>query len=102
MTLYIIGIDISKLTFDLCLLRGNGKLKHKVFPNTAAGFAQLSAWLQKQKIERAHLCMEATGTYGETLATSLFDSGHMVSVVNPAIIKAYAQSHLSRYPRPTK
>jgi transposase len=43
----IIGIDISKLKFDLCLLRDNGKFKHKVFPNTASGFLQLSAWLEK-------------------------------------------------------
>ena len=42
MTLSIIGIDISKLKFDLCLLRDNGKLKHKVFPHTPSGFAQLS------------------------------------------------------------
>jgi transposase len=96
MTLSIIGIDISKLKFDLCLLRENGKLKHKVFANTLSGFLQLSAWLQKQKVEHAHLCMEATGTYGEALATHLFDAGHVVSVVNPAIIKAYTQSHLSR------
>lgn len=96
MSISIIGIDISKLKFDLCLLRENNKLKHKVFPNNAAGFAQLSAWLQKQEVERAHVCMEATGTYGEALATYLCDAGHVVSVVNPAIIKAYAQSHLSR------
>ena len=96
MTLSVIGIDISKLKFDLCLLRDNGKLKHKVFPNTPSGFTQLSAWLQKQKVESAHVCLEATGTYGEALATYLFDSGHVVSVLNPAIIKAYAQSHLSR------
>ena len=38
MTLFIIGIDISKQKFDLCLLRDNGKLKHKVFPNTALAF----------------------------------------------------------------
>ncbi len=31
MTFSIIGIDISKLRFDLCLLRENDKLKHKVF-----------------------------------------------------------------------
>jgi transposase len=96
MTLSIIGIDISKLKFDLCLLRDNGKLKHKVFANTAAGFLQLSAWLQKQKVERAHLCMEATGTYGEALTLYLVDAGHVVSIINPAIIKAYTQSHLSR------
>jgi transposase len=96
MTFSIIGIDISKLKFDLCLLRDNGKLKHKVFPNTASGFTHLSAWLQKQKVESAHFCMEATGTYGEALAIYLCDAGHVVSVINPAIIKAYAQSYLSR------
>jgi transposase len=96
MTFSIIGIDISKLKFDLCLLRENDKLKHKVFPNTASGFLQLSAWLTKQKVARVSACMEATGTYGEALATYLFDTGHQVSIINPAIIKAYAQSHLSR------
>lgn len=96
MTFSIIGIDISKLKFDLCLLRDTGKLKHKVLPNTAAGFLQLSVWLQKQQAERAHLCMEATGTYGEALAPYLFDAGHTVSISNPAVIKAYAQSRLSR------
>jgi transposase len=96
MTLSIIGIDISKLKFDLCLLRGKGKFKHKVFPNTPSGFLQLSAWLAKQKVTHLHACLEATGTYGEALATYLFDSGHRVSIINPAIIKAYAQSRLSR------
>ena len=96
MTLSIVGIDISKLKFDLCLLRENGKLKHKVFANTASGFVQLSAWLIKQRVELVHACMEATGTYGEALAIYLFDAGHQVSIINPAVIKAYAQSHLSR------
>jgi transposase len=40
--------------------------------------------------------MEATGTYGAALATYLFDAGQVVSVINPAKIKAYAQSQLSR------
>jgi transposase len=40
--------------------------------------------------------MEATGTYGDALATYLHEAGHPVSRVNPAAIKAYAQSHLSR------
>jgi transposase len=96
MTLHVLGIDISKSKFDLALLRDNGKFKHKVFPNTPAGFAQLSTWLEKQKVQRAHACMEATGTYGEALATYLHDAGHVVSIVNPARIKAYAQSRLSR------
>jgi len=96
MTCSIIGIDISKLKLDLCLLREQDKLKHTVFPNSAAGFLQLSAWLQKQQVTQVHACLEATGTYGEALATYLVDAGHKVSIINPAIIKAYAQSHLSR------
>lgn len=96
MTTSPLGIDISKLKFDACLVRDSGKLRHRVFPNTAAGFAQLSAWLSRHHVERAHACLEATGMYGEALATYLHETGHVVSVVNPAIIKAYAQSHLSR------
>ena len=96
MTLPSLGIDISKLKFDICLSRQGGKFRHKVFPNSPAGFSQLSAWLIKYKVERVHACMEATGTYGEALATYLHETGHLVSVVNPAIIKAYAQSYLSR------
>jgi transposase len=96
MTLSTLGIDISKLKFDVALLRDNGKFKHRVFPNTPAGFLQLSAWLEKQKVERLHACLEATGTYGQALATNLHDAGHVVSVINPAAIKAYGQSRLSR------
>ena len=96
MTTSPLGIDISKLKFDACLVREGGKLRHRVFPNTPAGFAQLSAWLAKHQVERAHACLEATGAYGEALATYLHEAGHMVSVVNPAQIKAYAQSRLSR------
>lgn len=96
MTLSIIGIDISKLKFDVCLILQTGKFRHKVFPNTAVGFSQLSAWLLKQKLQRVHACMEATGTYAEPLALYLHEAGQIVSVVNPAKIKAYAQSHLSR------
>jgi len=96
MTLPPLGIDISKLKFDVCLIREGGQLRHKVFSNTEAGFAQLRAWLSKHQVERVHACLEATGTYGDVLATHLHDSGHTVSIVNPASIKAYAQSRLSR------
>ena len=37
--------------------------------------------------------MEATGIYHEQLATSLYDAGAKVSVVNPAQVKFYAQGH---------
>jgi len=96
MTLPPLGLDIAKLKFNACLLRADGKLRHKVFANNPSGFSQLSDWLAGQGVERVHACLEATGTYGDALATYLHEQGHTVSVVNPAAIKAYAQSHLSR------
>jgi transposase len=91
-----LGIDISKRKFDACLIREGGKLRHRSFPNSADGFSQLSAWLTKYKAEQVHACLEATGAYGESLAAYLHEAGHIVSVVNPAQIKAYAQSRLAR------
>jgi transposase len=91
-----LGLDIAKLKFNACLVRQGGKLRHKVFANNPSGFAQLSDWLSRQGVEQVHACLEATGTYGDSLATYLHERGHMVSVVNPAAIKAYAQSRLSR------
>jgi transposase len=96
MSLPPLGLDLAKLKFNACLARAGGKLRHKVFPNTAEGFAQLSEWMAKQGAERVHACMEATGAYGDALAAYLHEAGHTVSRVNPAAVKAYAQSHLSR------
>jgi transposase len=96
MDVFPLGIDISKSKFDVALLRQDGKRHHRVFLNTAAGYQQLSAWLSKQKALSIHACMEATGTYGEALAAYLHCAGHLVSVVNPAIIKAFASTEMSR------
>jgi transposase len=96
MTEPALGIDIAKLKFNVCLINTSGKLKHKVFPNTATGFEQLLDWLSKQGVNRVHACLEATGTYGEALSLFLYQAAHQVSVVNPAAIKAFAGSRLSR------
>lgn len=96
MTLPTLGIDIAKLKFNVCLINLGGKLKHKVFANTAEGSQQLVAWLTNQGAQHIHACMEATGAYGEALALHLHAAGHTVSVVNPAAIKAFAGSRLSR------
>jgi transposase len=96
MTLSRLGIDIAKLKFNACLINQGGKLKHKVFPNDATGCEQLKQWLSKQGVEQVHACLEATGTYGDSLSLCLHTAGHRVSVVNPAAVKAFAQSRLSR------
>jgi transposase len=96
MRVFPLGIDISKAKFDVALLGDGGKLGHKVFPNTEAGYHQLSAWLSKHRVLSVHACLEATGTYSEALAAYLHQAGHRVSVVNPAIIKSFASTEMSR------
>lgn len=96
MNLSPLGLDVAKLKFNACFVRADGKLRHKVFANNPQGFSQLSDWLKQHGVEQVHACLEATGTYGDSLATYLHEQAHLVSVVNPAAIKAYAQSHLSR------
>ena len=96
MTQPALGIDIAKEKFNVCLLDPAGKPKHKVFANTEAGFQQRATWLARHDAASAHACLEATGTYGEALALFLHQAGHAVSVINPAAVKAFAQSRLSR------
>ncbi|MBD1843933.1 IS110 family transposase, partial [Cyanobacteria bacterium FACHB-63] len=48
------------------------------------------------RIEQVHACLEATSTYGEAVAEFLVEQGHTVSIVNPARIKGFAVSELSR------
>jgi transposase len=96
MTLPVLGIDVAKLKFNVCLRREDGKLRHRVFANNDSGFTQLSEWLKKNHLPQVHACLEATGTYSEALATYLHDSDHRVSLVNPAAIKAFAGAQLSR------
>ena len=88
-----VGVDIAKAKFDAAVLI-DGKYKTKVFPNTPEGFAQFRAWLAPWT--HPHVCLEATGRYGEALATTLADAGLRVSVVNPAQIHAFGKAELSR------
>jgi transposase len=96
MDLHILGIDVSKLKFNVCLIREDGRLKHRLLAHTLTGFSELSAWLKKNHLAQVHACLEATGTYWAALATYLSDNNHQVSVVNPAATKAYAGAQLSR------
>ena len=95
MSVLVLGIDIAKQKFDAALLV-DGKTKHKTCKNSAEGFETLMLWLEKQGIQKIHVCLEATGSYGEDLAIYLHEAGHTVSIVNPARIKGFAQSELIR------
>lgn len=92
-TLTPIGVDIAKAKFDVAAWI-DGKYKTKVFPNTPTGFEAFLTWLRP--FAPAHVCMEATGRYGEALATGLVEQGVTVSVVNPAQIHAFGKAELNR------
>jgi transposase len=93
----VLGIDVAKDTLDVILLDGDQRHYRQV-ANAAAGHTQLAKWLQlKTRGQTVHACLEATGQYGDGIATFLFEQGHRVSVVNPARIKAYAASTLRRF-----
>jgi transposase len=91
-----LGIDIAKLKFDVCLIKENGNAKHKVFANTRHGFEQLVCWLASHRVADSRACLEATGTYGDALALFLYEAGFVVSLVNPAAVRAFASAGLSR------
>jgi len=95
MSLPKLGIDVSKKTFKVALLRID-KIRQGTFDNNATGFGLLSSWLVKHGVTKVHAVMESTGVYGDALAEFLFDMDHQVSIVNPAQIHAFAQSELSR------
>lgn len=95
----VVGIDISKETLDLVLLRETDVLR-ATMDNTAAGHRQLLSWLAKHHrrtpMGEVSVCLEATGSYGDEVALGLHTAGYRVSMVNPARIKAFADSRLSR------
>ena len=95
MTKSIAGIDVSKLTLDVVLLQGE-RMQHRVIQNDPKGFKELTGWMSNTHPAQMHACMEATGRYGLAAAEYLYAQGYLVSVVNPARIKAYATSKLRR------
>jgi len=112
-----VGIDVSKAKLDVALLpiQEARKGPHKVVDNSPTGHQQLLSWLRSHALARTagaaeassldssvslhsliHVCMEATGTYADAIATTLFEAGCTVSLVNPSQVHAFGQSQLKR------
>ncbi len=92
----VVGVDVSKGSLDVAVLREEGKALAGKFANTPQGWQALRNDLHRHGAKAAHVCLEATGLYGTGVAHFLHQAGYPVSVVNPARIKAYADSKLSR------
>jgi transposase len=81
-----LGIDVSMETFDV----STSDKMHFQFLNDVQGYRKLMKLLD----EESHCVMEATGAYHQKLATWLSTKGSRVSVVNPLVIKRFAQMRL--------
>lgn len=88
----IIGIDISKQTFDVCF-REKEKLTHLIFKNNQEGFNE---FLKKIHLGNELVVMEASGPYYVCLASFLTHLNVKVSVVNRLIIRRFSQMKFYR------
>ena len=86
MPMYQLGIDVSKNTLELCLLREGtkGRIKTRKLKNTADAAKTVAEWLKKQSSElnEVHIIMEATGVYHEPLAYGLHFAGAQWQLVH--------------------
>lgn len=100
--MYSLGIDISKDSFTVSLLKPQATLQEasrpQNFPNDEQGYEQLLDWLNQQHVPQAevHAVLEATGVYWEGCAYYLHAQGLKLSVMNPTQVKRFAQSLLRR------
>lgn len=96
-----LGIDVSKNSLDLaCTIDGQKICASRSVKNNADGFkaayeyAQQQA--QKRKCDTIHVCVEATGCYSDAVVDYFQQLSVKITVANPAQIKAFGKSCLSR------
>lgn len=92
----VVGIDVAQKELVVSMGRMHDDLAteiyaYKTFPNTAKGFMDLVAWVNKltDPATPTRYVMEATGVYHESLAYFLHDQGHDISIVLPNKISNY-------------
>lgn len=88
-----IGIDISKLSFDVAFRNKNDKYVHFKFTNDNEGFKD---FVKRINTDSDICVMEASGPYYLKLAHYLFNSRISVCVINPLVIRRFSQMRMSR------
>lgn len=87
-----LGIDISKASFDVCLVLTDESTQQRRFTNNSKGFVQLQAWLLRHNAPCTLAAMEATGCYALALLHYLYHQQHQVCLLNPRHVKDFARS----------
>ena len=91
---FIVGVDISKATFDLYFTTPEGKAVTLPLDNNANGFGKLVKLLAAYS--QVRVVMEASGPYYYALACFLNEQQISVAVINPLVIKRFTQMQLKR------
>lgn len=84
-----IGIDVSKAKLDVCVLPDERYLQ---FANNINGFSQLKDIILNEYPNVARIVIEHTGAYQRNLVNSLSQENLPLSVVNPALPRAFAKA----------
>lgn len=87
---HFIGIDISKNTFDLALIKENSseKIITAKFSNTHKGIVTLEQFIRKQELVKQQIlfCIEHTGLYCRVLSNYLVENQYAVWLEMPVQI----------------
>ena len=86
---YYIGVDVSKKTLDISVLKRQKKLFHLRVSNDQKGLKALKQELKKHRVEPKEtlLCLENTGFYGYNLSCWAVKNSYHVWLENAIAIK---------------
>ena len=90
-----VGIDVSKDMLDVSVYDGNEHNEYHYDTNDIKAFRQIIKDISCSR-DKCLITMESTGVYSMQLASYLHSHGYTVSVLNPLIIKRYAQMKMVR------
>lgn len=92
-----VGIDVSKEKSTICILKPYGEIVSSPFEinHTEKELSEVAVML-KRLDDEVRVIMEATGNYHLPVLTYLKEHGFFVAVINPLIMKKYANTVLRK------
>jgi transposase len=92
----VVGIDVGKESYAVSVFDGRAYLFQGLTPAHPETFLKRVIPHLPQDAAEVLFVMEATGVYSLKLALFLVQGGHRVSVVNPFVVRKYAEMRLRR------
>ena len=92
----VVGIDVGKESYAVSVFDGRAYLFQGLTPAHPETFLKRVTPHLPQDAAEVLFVMEATGVYSLKLALFLVQGGHRVSVVNPFVVRKYAEMRLRR------